>query len=116
MCSDVFSQELDTVVLNAVTVTGGLMPTLEQEVTVEKIDFETSGESLTDILKNEPSIYFKQSGNGQLSTISFRGTGAEHTNLVWHGVSVNYPSLGLFDFSQWPTSVSYTHLTLPTIA
>ncbi|MFY0606226.1 MAG: TonB-dependent receptor [Cyclobacteriaceae bacterium] len=67
-----------------------------------KIDVDKA-QTLTEVLSDQPAIYFKNYGNGQLSTISFRGTSANHTNVLWHGIPVNYPSLGQTDFTQWPT-------------
>lgn len=48
------------------------------------------------------TIHFKNYGNQQLSSISFRGTSANHTNVVWNGIQVNSPTLGQTDFSVWP--------------
>lgn len=48
------------------------------------------------------TIHFKNYGNQQLSTITFRGTSASHTNVVWNGIQVNSPTLGQTDFSVWP--------------
>ena len=37
-----------------------------------------------------------------LSTISFRGTGAGHTSVIWNGVNINQPTIGQTDFSLFP--------------
>ncbi len=60
-------------------------------------------ETLDRVLNRVPSVYFKTYGNNQLSTIAFRGTSAFHTNVLWHGIPVNSPTLGQTDFSLWPT-------------
>jgi vitamin B12 transporter len=57
---------------------------------------------LNDLLAEVPSIYFKSYGNQQLSTIAFRGTSASHTNVLWHGIPINPPTLGQMDFATWP--------------
>lgn len=51
---------------------------------------------------NRTSIYFKNYGSQQLSTISLRGTSASHTSVIWNGIPVNSPTLGQTDFSVWP--------------
>lgn len=57
--------------------------------------------SLSD-LGNKSTIYFKNYGNQQLSTISLRGTSSSQTNVIWNGIPVNSPTLGQTDFSVWP--------------
>ena len=54
-------------------------------------------------LFSQAGIYFKNYGHQQVATISFRGTSAAHTNVLWHGIPVNAPTLGSTDFSQWNT-------------
>lgn len=70
--------------------------------TTRKIDTQSSA-SLAGALAKSPSIYFKMYGNDQLSTISFRGTSASQTAVLWHGVNINSPTLGQTDFSLLPT-------------
>lgn len=62
------------------------------------------GNTLTDLLQENTAVYLKNYGPGMLSTIAFRGTGAEHTALVWNGININYPMLGLADFATVPAS------------
>lgn len=62
--------------------------------------------SLAETLEEATPAYLKSYGNGMLSTISFRGTGAEHTAVLWNGFNINSFSLGLTDFSVIPTGVS----------
>jgi vitamin B12 transporter len=64
---------------------------------------EVNGTTLTDLLSNESPLYFKTYGNGQLATISFRGTSASHTAVMWNGINVNSPTLGQTDFTLWPS-------------
>lgn len=41
-------------------------------------------------------------GNGQIATISLRGTGASHTTVFWEGINLQSASLGQVDFSTLP--------------
>lgn len=59
-------------------------------------------QSLADVLATTSSVYLKQYGAGMLASISFRGTGAGHTNVRWNGLQVGYPFLGQADFSTIP--------------
>ena len=38
-----------------------------------------------------------------LSTVAFRGTGPSHTQVVWNGMRINSPMLGMTDFSMIPS-------------
>ena len=59
---------------------------------------------LADILSDHSTIFIKSYGNGTLSTPSFRGTSAQHTQVEWNGISLNSPMLGQMDFSQVPVA------------
>jgi iron complex outermembrane receptor protein len=54
-------------------------------------------------LKNTMPVYFKNYSYGGVSSIDFRGTGAERTKVYWNGIPINSPSLGSFDFSLLPS-------------
>ena len=58
--------------------------------------------TMADFLQFQTPIAFKSYGAGQTTTISFRGTSPNHTALLWNGVNINFPSLGLSDFSTIP--------------
>lgn len=58
--------------------------------------------SLSDLLQDYTGIAFKQYGVGMTSTISFRGSGASQTAVLWNGVNINSPTLGSTDFSNIP--------------
>ncbi len=59
---------------------------------------------LSTILSEYSTIFIKSYGNGTLSTPSFRGTTAQHTQVEWNGISLNSPMLGQIDLSQVPVS------------
>ena len=58
--------------------------------------------SLADVLQSRTPVYLKTYGNGMLSTISFRGTSASQTAVLWNGFNINLPTLGQTDFSLIP--------------
>ena len=59
--------------------------------------------SLADVLAAVAPLYIRNYGPGQLATVSFRGTSANHTNVLWNGFSLNSPTLGLVDLNTVPT-------------
>lgn len=63
------------------------------------------GQTLAQVLQERSPLYIKEYGPGQLSTVSFRGTSANHTAVLWNGLNLNRPSLGETDFSQIPLFV-----------
>lgn len=97
----VWAQE-DSVLLSELTVSGHHFQRFSSG-SVSALDLSGSDANLEDVLSRENSIYFKNYGNKQLSTIAFRGTSSSHTNVLWHGIPSNYPTLGQMDFSQWPS-------------
>jgi len=58
--------------------------------------------SLAQLLTLQSPVFIKQYGAGMLSSISFRGTGASHTTVLWNGMQVGYPFLGQTDLSLVP--------------
>ncbi|MEE9364281.1 MAG: TonB-dependent receptor [Cellulophaga sp.] len=55
--------------------------------------------SLTDLLKYNSTIYFKEYGYGMTSTVSFRGTNSSQTAVIWNGINVNSQLTGQTDFN-----------------
>lgn len=74
----------------------------------ENWDSETLKKSidanLADLLQNESGIFVKSYGNGSLATVSSRGGSAGHTAILWNGLPLQSPMLGLLDFSLIPTA------------
>lgn len=60
---------------------------------------EKSGSSLTDLLRYNSNIYFKENGYGMVSSASFRGTNAQQTAVVWNGININSQLTGQTDFN-----------------
>ena len=60
--------------------------------------------SLLDLLAFNTPLAFKNYGPGQLATVSFRGTSANHTAVLWNGININQPNLGQSDFSTLPVA------------
>ncbi|MEG2061345.1 MAG: TonB-dependent receptor plug domain-containing protein [Alistipes sp.] len=59
--------------------------------------------SMADVLTFNSSIFIKQYGRATLSTVAFRGTAASHTQVLWNGMRINSPMLGMTDFSMIPS-------------
>ncbi|PKB17692.1 TonB-dependent siderophore receptor [Flavobacterium sp. 5] len=57
--------------------------------------------SLSSLLNYNSVIYFKEYGRGMLSTVSFRGTTASQTAVIWNGINVNSQLNGSADFNTF---------------
>lgn len=70
-----------------------------------KLDSATtkSVENLAQLLQENSTVFIKSYGSGSLASVSFRGTGASHTRVLWNGISLNSPMNGQIDFSLYPT-------------
>ena len=59
--------------------------------------------SLADQLTREGGLFIKSYGPGSLSTLSLRGSNASQTAVLWNGINICSPMLGLFDLTLIPT-------------
>lgn len=96
-----FAQEtLDPSVISA---SRPLLTVGEKETAVDSAALrESPALSLSDILSYNSSVYVKQYGRSSYSTVSFRGTSPSHTQVLWNGMKINSPMLGMTDFSVIP--------------
>ncbi|MGL4492413.1 MAG: TonB-dependent receptor plug domain-containing protein [Tannerellaceae bacterium] len=62
----------------------------------------TKSKSLSELLTNNSLIHIKSVAQGGLSTSSFRGTAANHTQVNWNGININSSMGGSVDFSRIP--------------
>ncbi|MDZ7898801.1 MAG: TonB-dependent receptor plug domain-containing protein [Arcicella sp.] len=76
----------------------GLKVQKVDSATLSKFQFQT----LADFLQFQSPVAFKSYGSGQLTSISFRGTSAVHTAVLWNGLNINSPMAGQTDFSTVP--------------
>ncbi len=63
---------------------------------------QASLQSITDVLERESGLYLKSYGLGSLATSSVRGGSAGHTLVLWNGLPIHSPMLGLLDLSLLP--------------
>lgn len=95
-------QKLDEVVLSDVKLkryASGYKITVLSDSVIGKSPW-----SLTDLLRYNSNIYFKENGYGMVSSPSFRGTNASQTAVVWNGININSQLNGQVDFNTINTS------------
>ena len=59
--------------------------------------------SVADLLSAQSPVNIRNYGAGLLSTVNARGLGSNHTSLLWNGIPLNSPNLGLTDLSLLPS-------------
>lgn len=93
----------------------------EIEVTAQRINFTNVGkhteildsqlmavkhhENLASLLSSHTPLFVRSYGGGTLATLGIRGGGAAHTQILWNGIPVRNPMLGLVDLALIPTAV-----------
>ena len=98
-----FSQNIaDTVKIKTVEVVETIVPEAYKATKFDSLTKEQSTD-LAELINNNSGAFIKSYGAGSLASISFRGTGASHTQVLWNGVALNSPMNGQIDFSLYPT-------------
>ena len=83
------------------------------EVTAQRIDFTDIGKhsehldtnrigslrsaTLASMLADQTPLYVRTYGNGTLATLGIRGGNASHTQIIWNGIPIRNPMIGLVD-------------------
>ncbi|WP_229209383.1 TonB-dependent receptor plug domain-containing protein [Dyadobacter sediminis] len=98
----------DSVGLETVTIRGFAPERFMSGLKVQKMDSSALNnfrfQNISDLLSLYTPLAFKNYGHGQLNTVSFRGTSANHTAVLWNGLNINSPILGQTDFSTIPVA------------
>jgi len=98
-----FSQETkDTLTIKTVEVVAERIPEAYKTTEFDSSAINQSA-NLSELLQEHSPVFVKTYGSGALSTVSFRGTGASHTQVLWNDISLNSPMNGQIDFSLYPT-------------
>ena len=100
------AQQDSSVWLRAVDIQSRRFDFSDVSMSIQSLDTSTlsklNATTLADRLNRESALFVKSYGSGSLSTVSIRGTGAAHSAVLWNGISLNSPMLGLYDFSLLP--------------
>ncbi|HRY34104.1 MAG TPA: TonB-dependent receptor [Bacteroidales bacterium] len=79
-----------------------LMPGMQAD-TIDSLVMRSSvAASLAGLLGQHSLAYIRDYGQGNLSSISLRGTASSHTSLNWMGFELNAPGSGMSDMSILP--------------
>ena len=107
MCQCILGQNDSITKLKEVVVADYYLKNADKTQTVIQLNaklIQKNQPLLTDLLNYNSTIYFKQYGRGMLSTVSFRGTTASQTAVIWNGININSQLTGSTDFNTINTS------------
>lgn len=100
------AQSLDSVVLDQVMVYGfaddKYLTGSETQTLDSVLGAQYPSSHLGELLSFQVPVYFRNYGNGMISSITMRGTAPHHTSVLWNGLAINSFSLGQTDFSLLP--------------
>lgn len=101
----VFAQDT-TLQLREVDVRGLRLSKFSTGIKTETLDSAVlqrfAGGNLADLFAQNNALFIKSYSPGNLSTPSFRGTGASHTAVLWNGFNLQSPMNGQVDFALLP--------------
>ncbi len=102
-----YAQKADSVLLKEVVIESNRLFDKEtaggKETRVDSLVLaENLNHTLSEVLSENTPIFIKSYGRGSMATASFRGTAPSHTQVLWNGMSINSPMLGMVDFSLLP--------------
>lgn len=99
---NLYSQNDSINVLDEIVLKGSFSPSLNSGYSIKSIPdsiLKNNYKSLGNLLQNQMNLYFKQNGNGMVSSISLRGTNASQTGVYWNGIAINSSLNGQTDFN-----------------
>jgi len=92
--------QIDSIVVSdEVVITNSALRQIPVGSNTNILTIKTPSGSLPDLLSTNSNIFIKNYGPGSLSTPSIRGGSAGHTLILWNGLPLHSPTLGLLDFS-----------------
>lgn len=105
-----FADEPDTLHLSPVTITNPRITFYAEDtkrVLIDSVELErNSSMNLGELLvQNSTLCLSSYGGYNSLTSISFRGTGSNHTLITWNGFPINSPTTGGVDLSLIPAGV-----------
>lgn len=100
----------DTIRINDVIISrrvkSGLLSEGYKKVVIDSsVIINYSHKAISEILSENANIFIRSYGMGGAATVSFRGTGAGHTQIEWNGINLNNPMLGQSDLSLLPAGM-----------
>lgn len=100
--------------------TDSILQLQEVEVTAQRIDLTSIGKhtekldsqslareengSVASLFSKNTPLFVRSYGNGTLATLGIRGGSAAHTQIIWNGIPIRNPMVGLVDLALIPVT------------
>lgn len=78
---------------------------IETDIIIDKATEVNSSSNLTEVLSNALPVFIRNYGPGGIATLQLGGGTPQQTQLLWNGMKINYPSLGLSDPNVIPNGM-----------
>ena len=102
-CRELGTYQEDTIATSVIYGTRSLKDTGIRRTDMDSLALrENISVSLAGLLAYNSAVFVKQYGRASLSTVSLRGTSSSHSQVMWNGLKINSPMLGMTDFSLIP--------------
>lgn len=104
----------------SVAQTDSILQLKEIEVTAQRIDLTSIGKhtekldsqtlfreqhgSVASLFSKNTPFFIRSYGNGTLATLGIRGGSAAHTQIIWNGIPIRNPMVGLVDLALIPVT------------
>ena len=95
---------IPTIEVNATTIRSQVVGDRVERWASEELQ-NNAGASIADLLTRESNVFIKSYGLGSIATSAIRGASAGHTVVVWNGLALQSPMLGLLDLSMLPSGL-----------
>jgi len=102
-CTTLYAQQDSIIKLETVTLSDVRLKNATDNTIIIKLSdsiIQNYNSSLTDLLRQNSTLYFKEYGLGMLSSVSFRGTNSSQTAVLWNGININSQTTGQTDFNN----------------
>ena len=93
--------QLEEVVIAASKIRKSSLASFEKKWQTNKLEKNTY-QNIAELLQQETGIFIKSYGLGSIATSSVRGASASQTAILWNGLPITSPMLGLVDISLLP--------------
>lgn len=113
----VYSQQKDSasLQLNEVTIIENKQQTVQTSKKTINLDTlilkNYQNSSLGELLSQQSTIHIKTYGNGNIASTSIRGGNSSQTAVLWNGLNIQNPRLGMSDLSLLP-SLAFDNIAL----
>ncbi len=106
MCHGImFAQQSDSIhLIQGVEIQESRVSSFSSGFKLEKIDSlliqQRSSSNIANLLSENTTLFLRSYSPGGVATLSVRGTNSSQSAIIWNGININQPNLGMTDLSR----------------